>query len=200
MRTAAALPIACLLVVAGCLGTPTGTGTTSTVPTATPTDHQPETVATPDLPTDRAPTDGIDLATTNCSGSIRWVAFYNLAAAGEYDRWTKRQASVGYTLRASASVFLVAYSRGTRLGVEHVSTVGYGSGVTADGHPIGFDEPLDDRRAVRIVAHRDVDRDGTFDPDTDLACTDGNGLVATEIAVVEFDELTPETPGPSTTS
>ena len=202
MHRLAALSVALLLVVAGCVGTPAGSGTptdapttdeTATdAPTTTPTEKPPETDARV------SPTDGIDLRTTNCSDAIQWVSFYNLAAAGEYDLWTKRQVAVGYTLHGNASVFLVVYSNGERLGTEHVSTVDYETGFHADGHPIQFDEPLDERRSIQVVAHRDVDRDGTFDPDADLACKDENGLVSSEVIVIDFDELTTETPGTST--
>lgn len=207
MHRLVALSLALLLVVAGCTGTPSGNGAPTDAPTTdgittdgTPTDA-PTTGPTDESPTtepERSPTEGIDLRTTNCSDAIRWVSFYNLAAAGEYDLWTKRQAAVGYTLEGNASVFLVVYSDGKRLGAEHVSTVDYETGFHADGHTIQFDDPLDERRSIQVVAHRDVDRDGTFDPDTDLACEDENGLVSTEVVVVDFDELTTETPGTST--
>ncbi|MFW5938250.1 MAG: hypothetical protein ACOCSN_04830 [Halanaeroarchaeum sp.] len=195
MYRLAAVSLALLVLVAGCVGTPAGNGTPTDetptdAPTTGPTDESPTT--------ERSPTDGVDLQTTNCSDAIEWVSFYNLAAAGEYDLWTKRQAAVGYTLHGNASVFLVVYSNGKRLGAKHVSSVDYETGFHADGHSIQFDEPLDERRAIRVVAHRDVDRDGTFDPDTDLACEDENGLVSTDVAVIDFDGLTTETPGTST--
>jgi len=190
MHRIAAVSIALLLVVAGCIGTPAGPGTDA--PSASRTDEPPDTER------ERSPTAGIDLRTTNCSDAIQWVSFYNLGNAGEYDLWTKRQASVGYTVQGNASVFLVAYSDGERLGAEHVSTVEYDHGITADGHSIRFDEALDERRSIRVVAHRDVDRDGTFDPETDLACEDDDGLVWTDVVIVDFDDLTTETPGTST--
>lgn len=202
MHRLAALSLALVLVVAGCTGTPGRNGTptdgtptdepVTAAPTTTPTEGPPETDAR------TSPTDGIDLQTTNCSDAIQWVSFYNLGNAGEYDLWTKRQVAVGYTLHGNASVFLVAYSDGERLGAEHVSTVKYDHGITADGHSIRFDEALDERRSIRVVAHRDVDRDGTFDPETDLACKDDDGLVSTDVAIVDFDDLTTETPGTST--
>lgn len=192
MLRLAFVSVALLLVVAGCIGTPAGPGTGTTAPTASPTDEPPDTDR------ERSPTEGLDLRTTNCSDAIQWVSFYNLGNAGEYDLWTKRQASVGYTVRGNASVFLVAYSDGERLGAEHVSSVGYDTGFHADGDAIRFDEALDDRRSIRIVAHRDVDRDGNFDPGTDLACEDDDGLVSTDVATVDFDEMTTEMPGTST--
>ncbi|MFT4958791.1 MAG: hypothetical protein ACI9EZ_002125 [Halobacteriales archaeon] len=190
MHRLAILSVALLLLVTGCLGTPTSPGTNSPTVTTTGGVGEPQT--------ERSPTEGIDFDLTNCSDAVQWVAFYNLGNAGEYDLWTKQQASIGYTVHGNASVFFVAYSAGERLGAEHVSTVDYETGFQADGHSIQFDEPLEERRSIRIVAHRDVDRDGTFDPDTDLACENDGDLVSTDVAVVSFGELTTETPGTST--
>jgi len=176
--------------MAGCIGTPAGPVTDD--PTANRTDEPP------DVDRERSPTEGLDLRTTNCSDAIKWVSFYNLGNVGEYDLWTKRRAAVGYTVHGNASVFLVAYSDGERLGADHVSTVQYDHGITADGDAVRFDEPLDGPRSIRVVAHRDLDRDGRFDPETDLACEDDGGLVATDVALVDFGDLTTETPGTST--
>lgn len=192
MLRLAFVSVALLLVVAGCVGTPAGPETGTDAPTASPTDEPPATER------ERSPTEGVDLRTTNCSDAIKWVSFYNLGNAGEYDLWTKRHASVGYTLHGNASVFLVAYSDGERLGADHVSTVQYDHGITADGDAVRFDEPLDGSRSIRVVAHRDVDRDGRFDPETDLACEDDDGLVSTDVAIVDFGDLTTETPGTPT--
>ena len=40
---------------------------------------------------------------------------------------------------------------------------------------------------VRIVVHRDVDRDGSFDRETDLPCYNARGLVRSEYLLIDFD-------------
>jgi hypothetical protein len=183
MRRVAVLATVLLLVTAGCVsstGSPeTNVGGDSDPTTDDPTTDGPETLDTGDR----------TFETTDCSDAIEGVSFYGLNEAGRLGLWTPGQAAVGYTLKANASVFLVAYANGTRLGVEHASTVGYDHGVTADGDAAGFDRTFDDRQSIRVVAHRDVDRDGEFDPDTDLACEDGDGLVSTGVRVIDFGAL-----------
>jgi len=200
MHRLAVLATVCLLVTAGCVssaGDPaadaTENGPDATDPTTTP---DPTTDSVGDVPTGER-----TFETTNCSDAIRWVSFYALNEAGRLGLWTPGQAAVGYTLKENASVFLAAYVEGERIGVEHVSTVGYDHGVTADGDAVAFDRALDDRRAIRIVAHRDADRNRQFDPETDRACTDGEGdLISTGVETVDFGSLeTSTSPEPSET-
>jgi hypothetical protein len=191
MTRLATLATALLLVTAGCLGStasPAADGGTDDPSTDDPTD----TTSTTDRPDDRNTGERI-FETTNCSETIEWVSFYALQSPGELGPWTPERAGVGYMLRGNASAFLIAYANGSRLGVEHVSTVGYDHGVTADGDKVNFDEPLTESRTIRVVAHSDIDRDETFDPETDLACTDDDGLISTGLATVDFGALAPAT-------
>ncbi len=200
MHRLAVLATVCLLLTAGCVSSAGGPETAA--PESTPDATEPTTEPTPTPTTDPLgdlPTGDRTFETTDCSDAISWVGFYALNEAGRLGLWTPGQAAVGYTLEANASVFLAAYVGGERLGVDHVSTVGYDHGVTADGDAVSFDRRLDEQRAIRVVAHRDVDRDGTFDPETDLACTDEDGtLVSTGVETVDFGALDAETETPST--
>ncbi len=200
MHRLAVLATVCLLVTAGCVSSTGGPGTDATEGPPDATDATTDPTPTTDPPGGVATGDRT-FETTSCADAIRWVSFYALNEAGRLGLWTQERAAVGYTVEANASVFLAAYTRGTRLGVAHVSTVGYDHGVTADGDAVPFDRRLDGERAIRIVAHRDVDRDGEFDPDVDAACTDGDGdLVSTGVRTVGFGSLDAGTGTPSTNS
>lgn len=200
MHRLAVLATVCLLVTAGCVSSAGGPGAGATEGTPDATDATTDPTPTTD-PLGDVATGERTFETTNCSDAIPWVSFYALNEAGRLDLWTQGQAAVGYTVEANASVFLAAYANGTRLGVEHVSTGGYDHGVTADGAPVTFDRRLDGERTIRVVAHRDLDRDGEFDPETDRACVDDEGdLVSTGVVTVDFGALESGVPTASATA
>lgn len=180
--------LAVLVVLAGCLSglggstdappTPVGGTHASGDGTHTPGDgtHTP------------TPSEGTPPASPTASGDAcpSGVAFWGLASAGEYG-WERDVVRVGYEAPGNASILLVAFVDGTRLGETHVWAR---VRVAADGDPVELGRELSGTHVVRVVAYADANDNGAFDPGIDRQCrTEDGRVVGTEERAIDFDRF-----------
>ena len=193
-RAALVGSLALLLAIAGCLSgapwsgapssaspaptSPPDAATTSGAPAGTP-----ERSTTPpgfrEAPTTPEPLAG----RANCSDDL-WVSFWGLNDAR---LWNANEVRYGTYLPPNASLLFVAYVNGTVGGVHADGPPPGGGGVHVDGGSVEVEDDLAGEHAARIVVHQDVDRDGSFDRETDLPCYNDRGLVQTEYLLIDFD-------------
>lgn len=177
--------LAVLVVLAGCLsGLGAGPGFTDGTP-ATPVDG---THAPGDGPPTPTPSGGPPLASPTASGDAcpSGVAFWGLSSAGEYG-WERDVVRVGYEAPGNASILLVAFVDGTRLGETHVWAR---VRVAADGDPVELGRALSGTHVVRVVAYADANDNGAFDPGIDRQCrTEDGRVVGTEERAIDFDRF-----------
>ncbi|MDX1747445.1 MAG: hypothetical protein R3324_16040 [Halobacteriales archaeon] len=187
-----------LTVVAGCTSPAQPAGSPSPAPpTDRPTDT-PTTVPTVD-PSTRSPTPAPPVyrpATTtpvpltepvDCSDDL-FVSFWGLS-----DRhWRSDEVRFGAYLPPNASYVFVAYVDGSVAGTEPSPGLEGGDGLNVDGQGIRLDGPLAGIHTVRIVAYRDSNRNGVFDPGTDRPCSNDDGLVQTSHYAIDFSRFSEE--------
>lgn len=116
----------------------------------------------------------------NCSEDLR-VSFWGLS---EPRLWEANEVRFVGDVPANASYLYVAYVDGAPRGVRAMST---DSGLHVDGGSVPIEGDLAGDHAVRIVVHRDADRDEAFDPQTDPPCYSEDRLLQTRYLVIDFD-------------
>ncbi|MFB6112929.1 MAG: hypothetical protein ABEJ58_02350 [Halodesulfurarchaeum sp.] len=126
---------------------------------------------------------------TQCA---EWVSFFG--EPGEF-RWDRNHVAIGYTLSPNASVFFVAIENDSIVGVSsHHSTLGADHPVTADGDRIELERNLSGVHTIRVVAVRDSNRNGRFDPATDQPCREDGEVIQAGPRALNFSLVGPATP------
>lgn len=172
------LALAVTVVLTGCVGgvvpDAPATGTPTTEPAGPP---YVELTDTPDAPS----------PTVTCPDAD-FLALYALSEPGF---WAPDAVRYGAYVPPNGTTFYVAYVDGELAGVD-VVTNEYADGLNLDGGEISLDRAYEGRHTVRVVAYRDVDGSGTFDADTDRACTNDGSLVQSGYYEVDFSRFAEE--------
>jgi len=156
----AATAIAGLLLCAGCLGGVVG----------------PSTDAGPTPTTANSP-----------SACVDDVSFWGLSGPTNEQLWSPDRVRIGYTLPPNASVFFVVYEDDTVLGVTHATNFDPDYALASDGDEIRLETALEGTHTIRVVAVADVNRNGEFDPATDVPCRSNGALAQAGPEPIDFD-------------
>ena len=154
--------VAGLLLFAGCLG---GVGGPSNDSGSTPT------------------------TATSPSACVDDVSFWGLQGSTTERLWSPDRVRIGYTLPPNASVFFVAYEDDTVLGVTHATNFDPDYAIASDGDVIGLKTALEGTHTIRVVAVADVNRNGEFDPATDVPCRSNGALAQAGPETIDFDRF-----------
>jgi len=161
----ASIVVAGLLLLAGCLGGVVGPSSDAG-PAGTPT-------TTANSP----------------SACVDDVAFWGLQGPTTERLWSPDRVRIGYTLPANASVFFVVYEDDTVLGVSHATNFDPDYAIASDGAEIHLDTALEGTHTIRVVAVADVNRNGEFDPATDVPCRSHGAVARAGPETIDFDRF-----------
>lgn len=123
------------------------------------------------------------------SACVDDVSFWGLQGPTSERLWSPDRVRIGYTLPPNASVFFVAYEDDTVLGVTHARNGDPDYAIASDGDEIHLETALEGTHTIRVVAIADVNRNGEFDPGTDVPCHSNGALAQAGPETIDFDRF-----------